>query len=136
MTKDNLKEIRWKQRFANFEKAYRSFQDALGRDTAHDDVLRAGLVQNFEFLFELAWKTLKDKLEAGGIEKTLPRDVIQESFGAKFIRDGRLWLKMLDTRNALSHTYDEAMSAQAAQMIREKYAAALQELYEYLKKSL
>ncbi len=134
--KNNLKEIRWKQRFANFEKAYRSFQDALSRDTEHDDVLRAGLVQNFEFLFELAWKTLKDKLEAGGVEKTLPRDVIQEAFGAGFIKDGRVWLKMLDTRNELSHTYDETMSKKADKEIHDKYATAFAELYEYLKKLL
>ncbi|OHA19086.1 MAG: hypothetical protein A3C08_00130 [Candidatus Taylorbacteria bacterium RIFCSPHIGHO2_02_FULL_47_18] len=134
--KNNLKETRWKQRFTNFEKAYRSFQDALGRDTANDEVLRAGLVQNFEFLFELAWKMLKDKLEAGGVEKMLPRDVIQEAFGVGFVKDGRVWLKMLDTRNKLSHTYDETMSKKTEKEIREKYAIVFAELYEYLKKSL
>lgn len=134
--KNNLKEIRWKQRFANFEKAYRSFQDALSRDTESDEVLRAGLVQNFEFLFEIAWKTLKDKLEAGGVEKMLPRDVIQEAFGVGFIKDGRVWLKMLDTRNKLSHIYDETVSKKAEKEIREKYSLAFTELYDYLKKSL
>ena len=80
--------------------------------------------------------SFKDKLEAGGVEKMLPRDVIQEAFGVGFVKDGRVWLKMLDTRNKLSHTYDETMSKKTEKEIREKYAIVFAELYEYLKKSL
>lgn len=132
----NLKDIRWRQRFANFEKAYRQFELVRKEDTEHNPIFRAALIQTFEFLFELAWKTLKDKLEAGGLEKTLPREVLQESLQAKFIANGRIWFEMLDTRNKLAHTYDEIMSEKAEAQIRERYAAAIKELYEYLKKSL
>lgn len=138
MTKEttNLKDIRWKQRFVNFEKAYARFEDALSRDTKGDDILRAGLIQTFEFVFELAWKTLKDKLEAGGVEALLPREVIKEAFQARFIEDGKMWQAMLDTRNKLSHLYEEKMSNQAEKDIRDSYAPLLMALNSYLKKSL
>lgn len=132
----NLKDIRWKQRFTNFERAFASFEDALSRDTKNDDILRAGLIQTFEFVFELAWKTLKDKLEAGGVEALLPREVIREAFQVKFIEDGKAWQAMLDTHNKLSHLYDEKMSQQAEKDIRDLYAPLLTSLNNYLKKSL
>ncbi len=133
---NNLKDIRWRQRFANFERAYRQLKLVLTKDTANDPIFRAALIQTFEFVFELAWKTLKDKLEAGGIEKMLPREVLQESFQARFITDGKVWFEMLDTRNKLSHTYDEAVSIASEKQIRERYGAVLTEFYEYCKKEL
>lgn len=89
MTQD----VRWQQRFANFEKALL--------------FLQAGMVQAFEFTFELAWKTLKDYLSTKGITSNFPRDVIKDAFQTEIIQDGISWLRMLDKRKELSHTYNE-----------------------------
>ena len=83
---NNLKDIRWRQRYENFKKAHTTFLDALSRDTENDEVVQAGLLQTFEFTFELAWKTLKDKLEAGGIVADFPRDVIMKAFETNCVR--------------------------------------------------
>lgn len=132
----NPKDIRWRQRFANFERAFQQFQLVLKEDTEHNPLFRAALIQTFEFLFELAWKTLKDKLEAGGVAVQLPRDVVQEAFQAGFISDGRTWLDMLDTRNKLSHLYDEQVSIAAEKKIRISYAPLLTALNSHFRKSL
>ncbi len=129
-------EDRWKQRFANFEKAYGHFKDALTKDTENDILLRAGLIQTFEFTFELAWKTMKDKLEFKGIEAKLPRDVIKEAFQADYITNAVVWTEALDKRNEMSHMYDEQLTKKTEKLIRVSYAPILEELYVYLKKSL
>ena len=58
------KNIRWQQRFSNFEKSFSQLNKAIKIKTP-SDTERAGLIQFFEISFELAWKTLKDFLEAG-----------------------------------------------------------------------
>jgi nucleotidyltransferase substrate binding protein (TIGR01987 family) len=99
-------DIRWKQRFQNFERAFLFLKKAaeLGN---YDELQRAGLVQSFEFTFELAWKTLKDYLGRQGLETQFPRDVIKQAFATQLIEDGAHWVQMLDKRNELTRTYNE-----------------------------
>lgn len=59
--------IRWKQRFDNFEKVFLRLNDALLNETP-SELEKAGVIQYFEFTFELRWKTLKDYLQEMGVE--------------------------------------------------------------------
>ncbi|MGA8164407.1 MAG: nucleotidyltransferase substrate binding protein [Waddliaceae bacterium] len=125
-------DIRWKQRFQNFENAFIFLKKA--RSLSHYDELQAaGLVQSFEFTFELAWKTLKDYLEIQGLVVPYPREVIKQSFTTNLIEDGHLWIAMLDKRNELTHTYNEEQSKRAVKLIREDYFPALEQVYTKLK---
>lgn len=132
----NLKDIRWRQRFANLERAYRQLELVLKKDTEHDPLFRAALIQTFEFLFELSWKTMKDKLEAEGFVVKNPRETIQQALQSGYVADGERWIRAMDTRNDLSHIYDEAVSVAAEREIRTQYALLFDGLYDYLKKSL
>lgn len=127
------KDIRWKQRFHNFEKAYLFLAESM--DTPSPSKLEiAGIVQAFEFTFELGWKTLKDYLESKDVVVSYPRDVIKEAFRVQLIADGEAWLDMLDKRNLMSHTYNETNAAAAMKLIHEKYFQALAGVYGSLKK--
>lgn len=126
------KDIRWKQRFTNYEKAFIQLSEAVGR-TSYDSLAQAGLIQMFELVFELAWKTLKDKLEYDGFKVNSPRDVLKISFQNAYIQNGELWIEALDSRNLLAHTYDEAKSNEARDLIRGKYFILLKDLCQYLK---
>lgn len=68
-------DIRWKQRFQNFDKVYKQLIHAIAvvKDEPKNEVLAAGLIQTYEFTFELAWKTLKDYLEMEGFTVPSPR---------------------------------------------------------------
>lgn len=48
-------QIRWKQRFRNFEKALARLDEACSK-TSLDDLALNGTVQRFEFTLELGWK--------------------------------------------------------------------------------
>jgi nucleotidyltransferase substrate binding protein (TIGR01987 family) len=96
-----VNKIRWKQRFQNFERAYTRRSDGVELKN-YDSLQEAGLIQTFEFTFELGWKTLKDYLELLGFDASSPRDVIKQAFQAGFVSNGHLWLDALDKRNLMS----------------------------------
>ena len=64
--------IRWKQRFQNFEKAFTIFKDRCSDVKEHPkgakyyDAFQMSLVQACEILIEVSWKVLKDYLENEG----------------------------------------------------------------------
>jgi|APCry1669188970_1035186.scaffolds.fasta_scaffold165498_3 nucleotidyltransferase substrate binding protein (TIGR01987 family) len=62
-------DIRWKQRFDNFGCAFKLLQSALTSRVLDDfsDLEQEGIIQRFEYTFELAWKTMKDYLENSGL---------------------------------------------------------------------
>ena len=130
-----IPDIRWKQRFQNFDRAFVLLRQALERGPAVLSLLeKEGVIQRFEYSFELAWKTLKDYLEEGGlvISPVTPRQVLKDAFAAKVIADGQVWIDMLDHRNLLSHKYDSAIFEQAADAIASRYLPAMAALHEFL----
>lgn len=123
-------DIRWKQRLQNFEKSMSNFEAALALPQP-DLFQKAGLIQFFEMSFELAWKTLKDHLEAEGhLDVSSPRAALKKGFEIGLIQDGHAWLKALEDRNLTSHVYDEATAEQVLLLIRDCYAALLRQLLD------
>lgn len=128
-------DLRWKQRFENFEKALRLLREALADVESLSVLEKEGAVQRFEFTFELGWKTLHDYLAYSGVVvvPVTPRSVIKQAFAAKIISDGQLWIDMLDCRNLMSHTYDEAVFDQAVRQMAERFLNGLDEAHKFLK---
>jgi len=127
-------DIRWKQRFQNFEKALGHLAEAL--EIEQPDLLqKAGIIQFFEMSYELAWNTLKDYLEEQGfIDVKSPRNAIKKAFEIGLIENGHTWMDLLLDRNLTAHTYDEEKATEVEELIHEKYYPVLTELYETLKK--
>ena len=125
-------DIRWKQRFLNFQRAFVLLREAIDMEPAQLNQLeKEGIIQRFEYTFELAWKVLKDKVESDGIilDYISPKAVVREAFAAKYINDADGWLKMIGDRNLMSHTYDFAKFEQVIAEIRACYLGLLDELY-------
>ncbi len=125
-------DIRWKQRFQNFEKAFLFFQTAVDKES-YTPIEIGGLVQAFEFTFELGWKTIKDFLYEQGLNTSYPREAIKEAFQTGIISDGHTWLHMLEKRNELSHTYNETVAEQAVEIIKQQYYTAINQVYQFFK---
>ena len=131
----NLKtDIRWKQRFQNFDRAFVLLRNALENGPAALNSLeKEGTVQRFEYCFELAWKTVKDYLEENGVvfATITPRQVLKDAFAAKLLPDGQVWIDMLDHRNLLSHTYSLANFEKAVDAIAVRYLPAMDALHAF-----
>lgn len=117
-------DIRWQQRFANFRNALDCLAEAveLHQQRELTRLERQGLVQAFEFTHELAWNTLKDFAEFQGIEGLIgSRDATRTAFKAGLIKDGENWMKMIESRNLSTHTYDEVKALEVEHQVIETY---------------
>ena len=128
----NPKDIRWRQRFENFEKSYLLLQQSIQIETP-SVVERAGLIQFFEITFELSWKLLKDYLESQEVIVKFPRDVIKNAFQYEIIEEGDTWMNMLGDRNLTVHTYNETRAVEIETKIRTAFFPAIGTLYECMK---
>jgi nucleotidyltransferase substrate binding protein (TIGR01987 family) len=127
-------DIRWKQRFQNFDRSVVLLREPLAGGVDKLSLLeKEGVVQRFEVALELAWKTLKDYLEHQGVEisPVTPRSVIKAAFSAKIIHDGQVWIDMIDHRNLLSHTYDRKVFEEAVDTLNTRYLAAFDDLHAW-----
>jgi nucleotidyltransferase substrate binding protein (TIGR01987 family) len=133
-------DIRWKQRFDNFDRAFVLLREVCDRGVdSLSQLEKEGAIQRFEVAFELAWKTLKDYLEESGVvvNPVTPRNVIKEAFAAKLLEDAQVWIDMMLHRNLLSHTYDITVFEAVLRTVAERYFPAFDRLHEFfLAKSL
>lgn len=129
----NQKTVRWQQRLQNLLKAYSQLRSNLAIEHPNDTE-KQGIIQIFEFTYELSWKTLKDYLESNGITANYPREVFKQAFHFGTVEDGEIWLDMLAKRNLMSHTYNEKLAEQALDLIRNHYFVAITQLIDALTK--
>lgn len=131
----NTDEVRWQQRLSNFQKALNQLERACEKDE-YSEIEQAGLVQMFEFSFELAWKTLKDLLFYEGFDEKTPRSVLRRAYEVGYLNedDAEISLEALDKRNILSHTYNDEIAKEAIKLIKGKYAPMLCRLRDTLLK--
>jgi nucleotidyltransferase substrate binding protein (TIGR01987 family) len=128
-------DVRWQQRFANYQRALRNLAGAvqLSAERPLSDLERQGLIQAFEFTHELAWKTLKDFLQARGVSGLYgSKDTTREAFSQGLIADGELWMEMIRHRNLSTHTYDEATVNEIVSAASVRYLPAFQVLARQL----
>lgn len=133
MTED----IRWKQRFDNFNRALHQLTLAveLSRQRPLSDLEKQGVIQAFEFVHELAWNVLKDFLEYEGIQGIVgSRSAVREAFKRGLIEDGETWMDMLEKRNLSSHTYNLEIALALVSAIIEIYHPAFLVLQEEMQR--
>ena len=132
-------EKRWKQRFENFEKSFHVLQrriDAFEKNPK-DEGYQMALIQSFEMILELSWKTLKDYLENEGVVcNNLPKKIFRKSFEAELISSAESWIDSLLIRNKTSHTYREDILDEVTTFIQKSFYPIVRDLYFNLKKEL
>ena len=124
-------------KFNNLKNALSRLNEGIAKYNETNDLLRDGVIQRFEFTFELAWKTLKAVFEDEGlIGLNSPKSVLREAFAAELIKDDELWLAMLNDRNSTAHIYNERLAIEICCNIQEKYVQALFDLQKKIEKRL
>ena len=105
-----------------------------GIEQAKDELDKDGVIQRFEFTFELLWKALKIYLEYQGILVKTPRDSFVEAFRIDLISDEKIFLDMLEDRNNTTHIYDKETSEKIFNRIKKNYQTEIAKVIELLNK--
>ncbi len=124
-------DTRWKQRLPSFNLVFDQLNDAVSLMAARElsPLERQGVIQAFEYTYELGWNMLRDYLRwQGNAELSGSRDTLREAFSAKLIDDGEIWMNMLQDRNRTSHTYNEATATEILHNIQVHYHVLFQKL--------
>ncbi|MEE9398125.1 MAG: HI0074 family nucleotidyltransferase substrate-binding subunit [Methylococcales bacterium] len=103
----------------DYAAALEQLEVALAEPAQHD-VVKAGCIQYFEFCFELAWKSIKVVINQTGLPECLsPKTCLRQAYTQGWITVETTWLKMLDARNRMSHTYDAKKALEIYRMLPE-----------------
>lgn len=124
MTSSQNNDVRSAQRFSGFKKALAKYSEAARPGLSRLE--EEGLIQRFEYTFELAWKSLQDLLQERGYANIRgPKPVIEQAFQDGVISDGPLWLDMLKARNETTHLYDEKTFERISTKVKGPFLAGL-----------
>lgn len=116
----------------NFRKALNQLEKGVKQDH-YSELEVEGLIQRFEYTFELAWKTLQDYFDYLGYEGVKgPKGVLEKAYEDELIRNGEKWVEMLDDRRLSTHTYNEEQAKSIFDAIREDYYPLLKQLHQTL----
>jgi len=114
-------DIRWKQRYSNFNKALAQLSRFIEKGNLNE-LEKQGLIQAFEYTYELAWNVIKDFYEYQGTTDIQgSRDAIRTAFRMGLITDGKGWLQMVESRIKSSHTYNEEIAEEICNAIESSY---------------
>ena len=123
------------KKIENFTRAVQRLQEAVIEYSDHpeNDVVRDGMIQRFEFTFELSWKASKEYLLDQGIADDLnfPKQVLKCAYENRMIDNEKIWLDMLESRNRTSHIYDDKTAAKIASDITVRFLPELKKLAVY-----
>jgi nucleotidyltransferase substrate binding protein (TIGR01987 family) len=107
-----------------------------GMDAITREAIRSGVIQHFEFTFELAWKFIRRRLEAdigrASVDGIPRRDLFRIAAENGLIEDVEAWFQYHLARNQTSHTYDPpiAASVYARSLAFARDATSLLEILE------
>ena len=119
-------------RFENFDSALSQVEEAIDllRTRGLSDLEQAGLIQRFEYTWELGWKSMRDFLLDTGTRINVPvaANVIRAANEVSLIEDGDGWFKAKDARNQMSHEYSRNDAAAIVREIDQRYLPLMQQL--------
>jgi len=125
-------DIRWKQRLKNFAKAFDQLKRFISQNELNE-LEKQGLIQCFEYNYELSWNVIKDFYESQGeVSIQGSRDAFRLAFNRGLVADGELWMEMIKSRTLTAHTYNEETMIQILNAIKLKYFGAFQKLVDKL----
>lgn len=125
-------DIRWIQRYDSFHRANKRILEITESSRKLEDLSELemeGLIQRFEYTYELAWKVLQDLLKYKGYEFVQgPNGTLQQAFEDGMITDHDGWRRMAKARVTTSHVYNEGDAMEVADNIYNDYSHLLKQL--------
>jgi len=102
--------------------------------TELQDAVKAGVIQNFEFTYELSWKFMKRWLEINygstHVDGVTRRELFRLATEMQLIESVDEWMLYHQARNQTSHTYDEEVAAEVYKSSLDFLAVAQKLLHQ------
>jgi len=131
------KDIRWEQRFSNYQKALKRISEVVDKSNLEDlsELEVEGFIKRFEYTYELAWLTLQDLFKHQSYtDITGPGPVFEQAFKNELINNADGWQRLKKSRQLTSHTYDSNTAKEIAQEVINEYYGLFKHLEEKLEK--
>lgn len=112
------------KKYENFCSALMNMKDIYNYEEPYDNVILTGLVGLYEVCFEQAWKLMKEILEVHGYDEGAtgsPKLILKTAYKAGLIKDEELWLKALQERNNVTHSYNKKVAMEIVLWTKEKF---------------
>lgn len=103
-----------------------------------EDRDKAGIIQAFEFCFELSWKTIQKIATSHAKHIGSPKQAFQAAFELGWIGENEQndYIIMINDRNLTSHTYKEDVANDVLKRINQQHLSTLKDLYKKLKQEI
>ncbi len=120
---------------SNLDRAFAELESYLALPVVHQRD-KAGLIQGFEFTFELFWKTFQKLAPDAGLDASSPRESLMAAARLHIIApdEADYWAQMLRDRNLASHTYNENVADEIVERLIHCYSACFRSALERLKR--
>lgn len=112
------------KKYENFCASLSNMKEIYNYEEPFDNVILTGLVGLYEICFEQAWKMMKEILEMHGFEEGAtgsPKIILKTAYKAGMIKDEELWLRALQERNNVSHSYNRAIAIEIVSQAKENF---------------
>ena len=101
------------KKYENFCSSLGNMKDIYNYKEPYDNVVLTGLVGLYEITFEQSWKMMKEILKNHGYEEGAtgsPKIILKTAYKAGMIKDEELWLRALQARNNVTHSYNQKIA--------------------------
>lgn len=122
---------------SNLERAFSEFEGYLALPVTNQRD-KAGLIQGFEFTFEIFWKTFQKLAPDAGLDASSPREALMAGAQLHLIapEEASHWSQMLRDRNLTSHTYNASVADEILERLSKDYVVCFRASLARLRASL
>ena len=121
------------KKYENFCFSLGNMKDIYNYEEPYDNVVLTGLVGLYEITFEQSWKMMKEILQNHGYEEGAtgsPKIILKTAYKAGMIKDEELWLRALQARNIVTHSYNQKIALGIVSEAKNEFYKMFVELKE------
>ena len=126
------------KKYENFCASLKNMKEIYDYDEPYNTVILTGLVGLYEICFEQSWKMMKEILEIHGYEEGAtgsPKIVLRTAYSAGMIKDEEKWLRALQERNNVTHSYNEIIALGIVRQAKAEFYELFVQLKEEIEKN-
>lgn len=112
------------RKYENFCASLTNMKDIYNYKEPYDNVILTGIAGLYKQCFEQAWKMMKEVLETHGYEEGAtgsPKIILKTAFKAGMIKDEDMWLRALQERNNVAHSYNQKIALEIVTQAKENF---------------